>query len=103
MAYRGIDLLDLWRGRLSPRRVAVLIRGLPPDSATARSMAGHGWSQTDYILADVFDAVQHNTWVTGVSASGKSAKRPSLYPRPGNKKRRITGADLLAFRERTKR
>lgn len=34
----GIDLLDLWRGRLSFRRVELLIRHLPGDSKTFRAM-----------------------------------------------------------------
>lgn len=38
LAFRGIDLLDFYRGHISPRRLAVLIDNLPPESATvARS------------------------------------------------------------------
>lgn len=29
LAYQGYDLLDLWRGRMSYRRLLVLIRSLP--------------------------------------------------------------------------
>ena len=42
----GVDLLDLWRGTLSPRRVCVLINGLPPGSAYGRARGGAGaWSE----------------------------------------------------------
>ena len=103
LAYRGIDLLDLWRGTLSPRRVCVLIKGLPPDSATQRELRGSAWTQTDYILADVYDAIQQGTVVAMAAASGKKPQEATPYPRPGTKaKSRITASALLAFRERTR-
>lgn len=33
-----IDLGDLWRGRLTPRRLKVLVDGLPPDAVTIRAL-----------------------------------------------------------------
>lgn len=99
----------MWRGRLSPRRVDVLIRGLPPDSATRQAL-NEGeplWTRTDFILADLVDATNGVQW----TVANKDVERrnrqqlPEPYPRPGLKRRKrkeITAAELLAFRERTK-
>lgn len=111
LAFRGFDLLDMWRGKLTPRKVDVLIRGLPPDSATRMAM-NEGeplWGRTDHILADLVDAMNSNTWVLANHEAAKKDRSPfpEPYPRPGmvapSKKREITAADLLAFRERTRR
>lgn len=99
----------MWRGTLSPRRVDVLIRGLPPDSATRMAMNDGEplWTRTDFILADVWDAIAYNTAVTVGVAAGKEPKDVATYPRPGGKpkssKHTITAADLVAFQERTQR
>lgn len=64
------------------------------------------WTRTDYILADLWDAMNWNTAVTVGVAAGKEPKQPTPYPRPGDKstpKHTITAADLVAFRERTQR
>lgn len=52
----GVDLGDVWRGRLSLRRLLVLVRYLPPGSAVWAEQAGieFGWSLTDFLLADLF-------------------------------------------------
>lgn len=96
----------MWRGTLSPRRVDVLIRGLPPDSATRMALNGSEplWARTDFILADLWDAMNWNTAVTIGVAAGKEPAQPTPYPRPGDKpKHTITAADLVAHRERTSR
>lgn len=56
--YYGLDLLDLYRGRLSLRKVGVLIAHLPLGSATVAALSGaaEGWVMGDYLLADVFNA-----------------------------------------------
>ncbi|MGW5876709.1 hypothetical protein ACWFMI_09210 [Nocardiopsis terrae] len=54
--YYRIELADLWRGRLSLRRLAVLVRHLPPDSATAVAAGGDGWTLTHYLQADTVHA-----------------------------------------------
>lgn len=99
----------MWRGTLSPRRVDVLVRGLPPDSATRMAMNNREplWARTDYILADLWDALSYNTAVTVGVAAGKEPKNVARYPRPGDEPtsttKTITAADLVAFRERTQR
>lgn len=40
-----MDLLDLWRGTISGRRIAVLIAQLPPGSRIGRAVGGYAaWS-----------------------------------------------------------
>ncbi|RKS07578.1 hypothetical protein DFP74_3256 [Nocardiopsis sp. Huas11] len=54
--YYRIELADLWRGRLSLRRLAVLIRHLPVDSATMTALGGDGWTLSHYLQADMVHA-----------------------------------------------
>lgn len=100
----------MWRGTLSPRKVDVLIRGLPADSATRMSINGAPlWNRSDYILADIYDATQGVGWLTANKDVPRKDQTPAPkpYPRPGveeaSKKANVTAADLLAFRERTRR
>lgn len=48
--------MDLWRGRLSLRKLAVLIAHLPVGSAVWALSADvpYGWTLTDTLLADIF-------------------------------------------------
>lgn len=77
-----MDLADLYRGRLTPRRLAVFIAGFPADSATARAVQGPTvrWTLTDQLLASVFDALAAISWQLG---GDKHAPRPKPMPRPG--------------------
>ncbi|MFE9335275.1 hypothetical protein [Streptomyces sp. NPDC007063] len=100
-------MLDLWRGKISPRKVSVLIRGLSRESATARALNDGEpvWSHTDYILADLVDA-EHNTALQVVNKDvpqNKRARAPESYPRPGDepKKKKISAAALLEHKRRT--
>lgn len=52
----AIDLLDVWRGRLSFRRLDLLIRNLPASSATFRALdpdaaEASSWGTTQHLLA----------------------------------------------------
>jgi len=51
-----IDLCDFYRGRLSSRRLSVLIRHLPHDSAlvTAINDGQPVWSSVEHLLADLW-------------------------------------------------
>jgi hypothetical protein len=66
---------------LSWRRVAELIRWLPPDSALAVSMYGapSTWSTEAHLLAAAVDALQVQIW----QQSKKGTPRPRPIPRPG--------------------
>jgi len=69
--FYGIDYRDRWRGTLTLRRLAVLIRHLPPESATARALAGGPvWTLTEHLLDDVRRQV----------AVLAGAKEPDAYP-----------------------
>jgi hypothetical protein len=79
------DLLDVWRGRMSFRRLELLIKHLPPDGAVVRALnpeaaAAASWPPEAYVLADYYDLYAHAKF-----------KNPKRYPRP---------ADAVRERER---
>lgn len=72
----GIDLLDFWRGRMTARRLDLLISHLPVESALAIALNPDNaeltrWRAGDYILADLVDATM-----------AAHFKNPRPYPRP---------------------
>ncbi|MEU6589700.1 hypothetical protein ABZ923_10820 [Streptomyces sp. NPDC046881] len=92
-----MDLLDWHRGRLSSRRLAVLVRHLPQDSATLRELHGEAadWSVTDYLLAAVVDQLAEANWMFATVNRDEDAEPleyPKPVPRPGTAER-TTGAD----------
>lgn len=78
-----MDLLDLWRGGLSLRRVSVLLAGLPIESATSRALAPEfiGWTVDSFLLAQVIDTLQAANWQRG---GDEHTPRPKPFPRPGD-------------------
>jgi hypothetical protein len=76
---QGVDLLDFYRGTLSARRLWLLIRHLPTDSALVRKaqpeLAQYAWTPDGYVMADLID-------VTLAVATGKFGKP---YPRPAER------------------
>ncbi len=77
-----------------------LVEHLPEDSAFVASRRGghrwRGWTQTERILADLYDAINLNTVATGQWAKGKAPTIPP-YPRPTNEKPRVLKiADIRA-------
>ena len=53
----GIDVLDFYRGTLSARRLAVLIRGFTPETSAYLRAVNDGqrpWSAGDHLLADLW-------------------------------------------------
>lgn len=89
----GIDILDVFRGRLSPRRALTLVEQLPINSRFATAKRGgaqyYGWDRHAYMLADIFDAVTSLVYVTIAANSErpKSVQQPDAYPRPDDKPR----------------
>jgi hypothetical protein len=82
--YYGVDLRDLARGRLSWRRLEVLIAHLPRESETVRVLVGDQaeWGAVEHLLAAAVDALHAANW----QRSGrKGAKRPTPIRRPGDK------------------
>jgi hypothetical protein len=99
----GLDLGDLFRpgGRLSWRRLGVVVGHLPPESATKTALRdeladgdlaalvgaprhGHGpWSHVELLLAGVWDSVERLIYVQYQRAGAKNVKAPEPLPRPG--------------------
>jgi hypothetical protein len=77
--FYGADLLDVYRGRLHPRKVLRWLAWLPDDGAFAASVRGGrpwlGWGQDRTIAVDSWDLA-----VTAAMAGSK--KKPPTYPRP---------------------
>ncbi|MET7849478.1 hypothetical protein AB0D78_07860 [Streptomyces avermitilis] len=83
-----MDLLDWHRGRLSSRRLAVLVRHLPRDSATLHEIHHDAadWSVTDYLLASVVDQLAESNWMFATVHRDEDAEPleyPTPVPRPG--------------------
>lgn len=89
---QGIDLLDFWRGTLTARRLRLLISNLPRGSVTLAAVDPDGvalgaWSETDYLLADLFDITAKSHF-----------QEPKPYPRPADViRRRQREAKTTAF------
>jgi len=64
----GVDLVGLWSGQLTLRKLRVLIEQLPPDCATAYALAGaelgqlSGWRLTDLLLGRLADELALYRW-----------------------------------------
>ena len=83
-----MDLLDWHRGTLSSRRLAVLVRHLPADSAFARVREGESaeWSTTDHLLAAVVDHLAIGNWMYASVNRDEDTPAPDPpvpVPRPG--------------------
>lgn len=52
----NVDVLDFYRGKLSPRRLGVLVRELSADSSLSRAQndGQPPWSMRDHLLADLW-------------------------------------------------
>lgn len=88
---RGIDLVSMYRGDVSVRRVALLAASLPPSSRVSMVMQTDDmWSPTDYLIADLRDSVQNLIWVSankGVEKSKQTEQpKPTLRPADFRKK-----------------
>jgi hypothetical protein len=67
---------DFWRGTLSARRLGVLIRHLPVDSALVSAIndGGQPWTRVENLLADL--------WALLVKVHGDPAKTPEDVDHP---------------------
>ncbi|MFE5332569.1 hypothetical protein ACFRCG_39945 [Embleya sp. NPDC056575] len=86
LRYYQVDLLDLYRGEMSWRRLRVLIRYLPVESATSRAMQPR--DPKDEFWADPMDrrmaawlvnAVRENTYAT-ILLNGDPKKVKRIRP-----------------------
>ena len=88
LRYYGVDLLDYHRGRLSTRRLRVLIQHLPRDAALVRKLHGEDveWGLTEHLLATVVDHLADGNWLFASAHTSENAdppQRPEPLPRPG--------------------
>jgi hypothetical protein len=97
----------LLTGRLSWRRLGVLVRHLPPGCAVDRAQHGEAaeWGHAEHLLADLRELLRAANWQRG---GDKKVARPKPLPRPGDRERverkaRETRDRLLAQRARLKR
>jgi hypothetical protein len=90
---------------LSARKALALIKTLPLDSATVASLQGgeefRGWDSHMYMLANVIDAINQNTYVLVSANSKRKPKRPEPIPRPAKQKSKKPGGGLFAQMART--
>ncbi|WP_455122638.1 DUF5361 domain-containing protein [Rothia mucilaginosa] len=78
---------------------AALIRYLPEDSATMRSI-NQRWSISDHLLAAIYDQLSMANWQR--SADGqKNRRRPKPTPRPGveDKDKKKFGTTVVSLEE----
>lgn len=82
--YYNTPLSDLTCGRLTWRRLAVLLGELPHDCAIGRAMHGDDaeWGISEHLLAAVFDSLQVGNWQR---AGDPKASPPVQTKRPGVK------------------
>ncbi|MFJ8000032.1 hypothetical protein ACIQ7D_23290 [Streptomyces sp. NPDC096310] len=84
-----MDLLDWHRGRLTSRRLAVLVKHMPRDSALTLELHGEEaeWSVTDHLLAAAVDHLAAANWMFATVNTDESADAPEPplpVPRPGD-------------------
>ncbi|MEV7865057.1 hypothetical protein AB0P17_02910 [Streptomyces sp. NPDC088124] len=85
-----MDLLDWHRGRLTSRRLAVLVKHMPRDSALTLALHGEEaeWSVTDHLLAAAVDHLAAANWMFATVNTDESADAPEPplpVPRPGDR------------------
>ncbi|MEV6478207.1 hypothetical protein [Streptomyces sp. NPDC051657] len=83
-----MDLLDWHRGRLTSRRLAVLVKHMPRDSAVAQELHGEAseWHVSDYLLAAAVDHLAAANWMFASVNTDEDAEQPPPpvpVPRPG--------------------
>jgi hypothetical protein len=88
LRHYGVDLLDYHRGRLSARRLRVLIQHLPRDAALVRAVHGEDaeWGLTEHLLAAAVDQLATGNWLFATAHTPEQAsppERPRPVPRPG--------------------
>ncbi|GGR23191.1 hypothetical protein [Streptomyces netropsis] len=83
-----MDLLDWHRGSLSTRRLSVLVKHMPRDSAVNRDLHGEAveWDSSTHLLAAAVDHLAVANWMTTTLNSGEDSEPPDYpeaVPRPG--------------------
>ncbi|WP_171167508.1 hypothetical protein [Streptomyces sp. I05A-00742] len=84
-----MDVLDWHRGTLSSRRLTVLVKHLPRDSAVNRDLHGEAtdWGPAEHLLAAAVDHLAVANWMTATLHSDEDTEPleyPEPVPRPGS-------------------
>lgn len=88
LEFFGVDLLDLWRGQLSLRRIGVLIKSLTQKAGRSTLVTAMderaSWSDSDYMSARISDALELTNYLL-IKANFESddLERPQPLTRPG--------------------
>jgi len=88
LRFYGVDLLDYHRGRLSARRLRVLIQHLPREAALVRAVRGEAaeWGLAEHLLATAVDQLAAGNWLFTAAHTAEDRdppQRPEPVPRPG--------------------
>ncbi|MEU3020087.1 hypothetical protein ABZ635_22130 [Nocardiopsis sp. NPDC007018] len=100
--YPGRDPLgEYFREEITLRQLRVMVEHLPQDSALHRAVRGHGWQESEYLLAEVADAVRTLAAITVAvnSKRPKSVKMPEPLPRPIDEADEARKAEERAYAE----
>lgn len=83
-----VDLTDVWRGAMTPRRALVLVGQLltTPASRYRTAAIGFapeyaGYARLEAMTADLIDRIAELTYITA-KANGGRPRKPESYPRP---------------------
>jgi hypothetical protein len=103
LEFFGVDLLDLWRGQLSLRRIGVLIDSLMRKTGRSVLLMAmderSSWSESDYLLARVSDALELSNFLFIKANAGEDAddlETPTPIPRPGDPEPQPEPAPVMA-------
>lgn len=87
--YHGIKPWEILDGTYSPKVLLAYIRNLPLDSASMAAIRGGpefiGWDPHMYMLANIVDAIQTNTYAFVAANSKRKPKAPTPVKRPKQK------------------
>jgi hypothetical protein len=112
LRYYGVDLYDVLEGKVAPRRVLSLLRGLPGDSYTQQALRAHhegaeltkyfGWGPAENILAGIYNNTAVMQYVAQQSNTKTKVPKPTPIepPRPRAKP---TRSGLASLRGRASR
>lgn len=87
---QGVDLLDFWRGRITPRRMQLLVNTLPVSSRTFAKADPEMAAQASWTVGEYLQAVHIDMF--GVA----NFKDYKPLTRPGDAQRELAAADRVA-------
>lgn len=77
--YYSIDLVDLYRGHLTPRKAQTLAIRLPPGALTWQDVGTDAaWSTESHLLAQIVDTLN----AANYQRAGGKGDKPKPLPRP---------------------